>query len=164
MTWFDFAVLAILGISVALGAWRGVIGETIALAAWILGFFGARAFGGAVAHTLYGHLIDSPFLRLAAGWATVFFAVLAVLGLVRIFSKKLVSALGMGLSDRILGFLFGLARGALIVIALVALGGLTDLPKERWWADAKLAPPFEAAVLAAASWLPRDIARHIHFR
>ncbi|MDR0996484.1 MAG: CvpA family protein [Zoogloeaceae bacterium] len=164
MTWFDFAVLAILGVSVLLGAWRGVIGEVIALAAWIIGFFGAKAFGGQVAQALYGGLIDTPILRLCAGWATVFFAVLAVLGLVRIFSKKLIAALGMSLSDRLLGFFFGLVRGALIVLVLVALGGLTDLPKERWWANAKLAPPFETAVLVAAAWLPPDIAKHIHFR
>jgi membrane protein required for colicin V production len=38
MTPFDYVVLGILLASMAIGAWRGVIGEIIALAAWVLAF------------------------------------------------------------------------------------------------------------------------------
>ena len=36
MTAFDYIVVTIFVVSVALGVWRGVVGEVIALVAWIL--------------------------------------------------------------------------------------------------------------------------------
>ena len=43
MTALDFAIIGIILASLLLGAWRGVVGEIIALVAWILGFLAARA-------------------------------------------------------------------------------------------------------------------------
>jgi hypothetical protein len=45
MTVFDYLVLAIVVISLLLGMWRGVVGEIIALVAWVLAFFAAKAGG-----------------------------------------------------------------------------------------------------------------------
>ena len=35
MTWVDYAVIAVLGVSALLGIWRGFIREVLALAGWI---------------------------------------------------------------------------------------------------------------------------------
>ena len=43
MTAFDYAVLAVIAASALLGLWRGVVGEVLALAAWVVAFFVARA-------------------------------------------------------------------------------------------------------------------------
>ena len=45
MTGFDYIVIAIVLVSVLLGLWRGVVGEIIALAAWVLAFFAAKMWG-----------------------------------------------------------------------------------------------------------------------
>ena len=49
-------------------------------------------------------------------------------------------------------------------LILVALGGMTSLPKERWWREAHLSPPFETAVLASQHWLPPEVSKRIRFR
>lgn len=162
MTVFDYVVIGIVAASLALGMWRGVVGEIIALVAWVLAFFAARAFGEEVAG-LYSGMADGA-LRMVAGWVTVFVAVLVVMSLLRLAVRGLLKALGLSVTDRLLGVIFGVARGVLIVLVLVAVGGMTSLPKEKWWAEAYFGPPLETAVLASKPWLPAEVAKRIRFR
>ncbi|MDR2164786.1 MAG: CvpA family protein [Zoogloeaceae bacterium] len=163
MTLFDYGVIAIVGASLLLGLWRGVVGELIALAAWVLAFFAARAFGPEAGASFFTGIADST-LRLLAGYVAVFAGVLVLMALGRLAVSSMVRALGLSASDRLLGVLFGMARGLLITLALVALGGMTSLPRQDWWARAQLAPPLETAVLALKPWLPGEIAKRIKFR
>lgn len=163
MTPFDYVAIGVLLASMALGAWRGVIGEIIALAAWVLAFFAAKWWGDEFARQFLTGIAD-PVLRLVAAWALIFVIVLLLMALVRLAVRGLLKALGLGLSDRALGVLFGAARGVLIVLALVALGGMLSLAKERWWSEAYLSAPLETAVLASKPWLPPEVAKRIRFR
>ena len=162
MTVFDYGVIAILVASLALGLWRGLIGEVLALLAWVLAGLAAWQFGPEIGALLTA--IADPGLRVLAGYATVFFAVLVVLGLLRLAIRGLLKALGLTAVDRLLGVVFGLARGMLIVLIAVAVGGMTSAPKEHWWRAAVLSEPLETAVLASRPWLPPEAAKRIHFR
>ena len=161
MTVFDYLVLLIVATSLLLGMWRGVVGEIIALVAWVLAFFAAKWWGTPVAHWFTA--ISDPTLRIVAGWVAVFMATLVIMALLRLTVRSLIKALGMTLSDRLLGLLFGVARGLAIVLLLVAVGGMTALPKEKWWSEAYFAAPLETAVLASKPWLPSDVAKRIRF-
>ena len=163
MNAFDGAVLAILAASAAIGVWRGVVGEMLALAAWVAAFFAARAFGGEAAALLAKWLAD-PALRMAAGYGLVFVGVLVAFALVRVAMSVLVKAAGLGLLDRLLGGAFGVVRGILVVWVAVLVAGMTPLPKAEWWREAVLAPPLETAVLAARPWLPAELAKRVRFR
>ncbi|MDR3322831.1 MAG: CvpA family protein [Zoogloeaceae bacterium] len=163
MTFFDYGVLAIVGASLLLGVWRGVVGELLALAAWILAFFAARWLGPEIGQALFSSIADTT-LRLMAGYVAVFVGVLVLMALGRLAVSSMIRALGLTLSDRLLGLFFGLARGLVIVLILVTIGGMTRLPQQSWWAEAQLAPPLETAVLALRPWLPADIAKRIKFR
>lgn len=163
MTVFDYVILGIVVVSLAIGLWRGVVGEIIALVAWILAFFAARAWGSEIAEVLFTGIVD-PAVRIVAGWVAVFVAVLIVMSLLRLAVRGLLKALGLTLTDRLLGLIFGAARGLLIVFLLVAVGGMTSVPKEKWWSEAYFAPPLETAVLASKPWLPPDVAKRIRFK
>lgn len=163
MTVFDYVVLGIVVVSLAIGLWRGVVGEIIALVAWILAFFAARTFGSEIAEALFTGILD-PAVRIVAGWVAVFIAVLIVMSLLRLAVRGLLNVLGLTLTDRLLGLIFGAARGLLIVFLLVAVGGMTSVPKEKWWSEAYFAPPLETAVLASKPWLPPDVAKRIRFK
>ena len=162
MAVFDYVVIGIVALSLVLGLWRGVVSEMIALAAWILAFMAALEFGAQVGLQLFMGIAD-PALRALAGCAVVFIGVLVAMSLVRLAVRSMVKALGLSLSDRLLGMVFGLARGLLVVLVLVAAGGLTSAPQQAWWKQAVLAPPLETAVLVAKPWLPDDLAKRIRF-
>lgn len=163
MTAFDYAALAIVGASVFLGLWRGVVSELLALAAWVAAFFAARVWAPTVGEW-FGRWIADGALRQAAGFAAVFLGVLVVFGVARLVVSLLLRAVGLGLIDRLLGGMFGIVRGALVLLAAVLVGGMTPLPKEVWWREAVLAPPMETAVIAAKPWLPPELAKRIRYR
>jgi membrane protein required for colicin V production len=163
MTAFDYVVIGVVAASALLGIWRGVIGEIIALVAWVLAFFAARWWGGEVAQVVFSGVIADPVLRTVAAWVAVFVVVLMLMALLRLAVRGLLKALGLSLTDRLLGVIFGLARGLLIVLVLVAAGGMTSVTKEVWWRGAYFSAPLETAVLASKPWLPPEVAKRIRF-
>lgn len=164
MTWFDYGVLIIIGASVLLGLWRGVVGEILALLAWVLAFLAASEWGADVGQGLYGRQLPDHAWQLVAGCVTVFILILLAMAIVRFALRTLIKAAGLGVADRILGVVFGIARGALIVYLLVAVGGLTNAPHQPWWTEAHTSPPFETAVLLSKPWMPPDLAKRISYR
>ena len=162
MTAFDYVVLAVVGLSLLMGLWRGVVGELVALAAWALAIVASLHFGALAGEWLFASLGDGS-VRVLAGYAAVFVAVLVLMALIRMAMRQLVKALGLTVSDRILGAVFGLARGLLVALVLVALGGMTAAPQQVWWKNAMFSAPLETAVLVARGWLPEDLAKRIRF-
>lgn len=162
MTVFDYVVIGIVGLSLLFGLWRGVVGEVIALMAWALAIFAAVEFGTQVGLAVFSGIAD-PAVRTLAGCVLIFVGVLVAMSLVRMAVRSMVKALGLSVSDRLLGMVFGLVRGVLVSMVLVGLGGMTSAPKQTWWREATLAPPLETAVMVARSWLPDDLAKRIRF-
>jgi membrane protein required for colicin V production len=162
MTGFDYVMIGIVSVSLLFGLWRGVVGEVIALVAWGVGIFAAIDFGTAVGHSLFAGVSD-PALRTLAGCVVIFIGVLVAMSLLNMVVRSMVKALGLSVSDRILGMLFGLVRGVLICMVLVGLGGMTSAPAQPWWQNATLAAPLETVVMAAKPWLPDDLAKRIRF-
>lgn len=164
LTPFDYAVLAIFVISLLFSAWRGVVSELISLAAWVLAFIAARTWGTELGRQLYGSLIQDAFFQLVAGWITIFLFVLIVMSMVRLLVRRFLRLVGFGFTDRILGMAFGCVRGALILVVLTLIAGLTSIPREPWWRDSVLARPLEMGVLAVLPYLPSELAGKISFR
>lgn len=163
MTAFDYAVLAIVAASILLGAWRGLVSEVLALAAWVAALLAGRALAPEMA-PVFGEWLQEPALRYAAAFIAIVVAVLVAAALLRLALSKLLRAIGLGPLDRFLGAVFGVARGVLVVLLCVLIGGLTVLPQQAWWRQAWLAPPLETAVLAAKPWLPAAVAKRIRYR
>jgi membrane protein required for colicin V production len=162
MTGFDYVVIGIVGVSLLFGLWRGVVGEVIALTAWGVGIFAAIEFGARVGHSVFAGLSD-PALRTLAGCVVIFVGVLVTMAVLNMAIRSMVKALGLSVSDRLLGMVFGLVRGVLVCMVLVGLGGMTSAPSQAWWQDATLSAPLETVVLAAKAWLPDDLAKRIRF-
>lgn len=163
MTVFDYIVVALLTVSAAVGAWRGLVSEVIALVAWIAAALAAWLYGSVVATWMEG-VIAEPFWRTVAGHVLVFFTVMLLAAALRFLLRELLRIAGLGPADRLFGTFFGVARGVTIACVLVLLGGLAGMANEPWWRNALLSPPLETAVLAAKPWLPEWVADRVRFR
>jgi membrane protein required for colicin V production len=162
MTWFDYAAFAIVGLSVLLAVFRGVVREIAALAGWAAALILSGLFAQQLAQWLPAAL--SPMLRAVIAYLVIFLGVLLLSGLAGVLLAKVFRAVGLGFTDRAVGALFGLVRGVLIVFVAVMLAGLTSLPREPFWREAALSGPIETAVLAATPALPKDLAQRIRYR
>jgi membrane protein required for colicin V production len=163
VTAFDYAVLIGIALSVLLGFWRGVVSEVLSLAAWILAIVFGKLFAPHLAPEL-ARWISNTGLQYLVAFAAIVVVVLLLSSVVRLLLSGMLRAIGLGLIDRLLGAIFGLVRGVVVVLACVAAGGLTSLPKQAWWHDAMLAPPLETAVVALKPWMPQQWASKIRYR
>lgn len=162
MTLIDYVVLAIVGFSVLLSVLRGLVRELLSLAGWVIAFVVARLFGGDLA-ALMPEEIPGDELRWLAGFVTLFLAVLLAMSLVAVAVSQLVKSAGLSVEDRVLGALFGLARGVAVVIVLALVAGTTALPKQPVWREAALRPLLELVSLGVKGWLPPALAQHIKY-
>jgi len=162
MTWFDYGVLTVLGVSFLVGILRGFAREMIALAAWFAAFLLAAVFSDTVAGYMPANL--GPMLAGLLAFLLIFIAVLVAGGVVGLVVSLMVRAAGMGLADRFLGAVFGAVRGIAVTLFAVLLAGLTPLPGELFWRQAVLAGPFETAALALRPYLPDGMAQRLKYR
>lgn len=162
MTAFDYTLLAVVGVSILLGVMRGLVREALNLLAWVAAFWLAYAYTADIAPML-PEAIPSESLRLLAAFVMLFLGALLLMSLVTIALAELVKNLGLGVYDRGLGALFGLARGVLIVLTLVLLAGLTSLPHQGFWRNAMFSAPLETLAADVKPWLPEGLSKRINY-
>jgi membrane protein required for colicin V production len=162
MTWFDYALIAVVGLSALIGIWRGLVREVFALAGWIAAIAVALLFAGEVAR-LIPPSFATPLVRTVIAFTALFIVILVVVSIAGLLFTKAVRAVGLGLADRTLGGVFGFARGALILLVIALAAGLTAVPKEPFWREAKLAPPLETAAIAVKPYLPPALADKVRY-
>lgn len=162
MTWLDYAVIGVFGVSTAWGLWCGLVREIVSLLGWLVAFLSASLFAG----PLSVHMPDSvptAELRTVAAFLLIFIAALVVTTLLGIVLSHLVKAVGLGGLDRTLGALFGMARGVLVLVAIALLAGLTRAPAQPWWRDSFSGAVLVAAALAFKPWLPPTFAERLRY-
>lgn len=162
MSAFDYVILAMTAISILISIWRGLVREVMSLLSWLGAIWAAIRFSVEVAQWLPAS-ISNPSLRYVVAFVLIFLCIVIVLELFGVLLAKLFHAAGLAFIDRLLGAVFGFARGALLAWILTLLGGLTALPGQPWWREALLAPPLQAAVLAARPLLPLEVAKRLKY-
>lgn len=162
MNWADYLIIILITISVMVGLWRGLLREVISVVTWIAAFAIAFLFAQDGAAHLTGH-IELPSLRLAAAFGGLFLTTLLIGWLIGLLASCLVDHAGLTSTDRVLGAVFGLARGALIVAVLVLAAGLTPLPNDVWWQQSSLLTRFEEGAIWMRGFLPPELAQNVRF-
>ena len=162
MTTFDWVVVSIVALSTLFAFFRGVIRELVALAAWIGGLVLAVAFTPALAGVL-PEMLGQPALRYVIAFTLIVIAALVVGALIAWPLAGIVHAVGLGFVDRVLGSIFGFARGIVLMLAFVFVAGLTSLPRTAWWQNAALVPPLVAGVYALRPHLPAAVAGRLDY-
>lgn len=169
MTGFDFAVMAILLVSLLFGLWRGLVYEVLSLAGWPVAFLLSKLFAGDVAPMMPGPALSNiegtqETMRIMLAYTVVFVAALIVWGVLAWLFSRLVKAVGLGWLDRVLGGLFGVLRGGLVILVLVWLAGMTSVPEQPFWRTAQTSKTAEDVALLTKVWLPDNIAQRVHYR
>ena len=160
LTAVDWILLAVLGLSMLLGLWRGLVQEVLSLAGWVAAFFVAQIYAPQAAAWLPMEG-SSQMLRYAAGFVVVFIAVLIATVLVSFVIKKLVSAVGLGPLDRLLGSLFGLLRGLVILLAVTVVVGMTPMRESDAWQHAQGAQWLQQFLHVLKPVLPADFGKYL---
>lgn len=162
MTLFDYLLLIILFCSIIISLWRGLIKEILSLVSWIVAFVVANAFSGTLAAWL-PDMLPGHIVRLIVAFVALFIGVRLLMALCMKAVDAMISASGLKLADRGLGGLFGLARGCVIVVAVVLVCGMTSIPQQAFWRNALFSPITVSAVRTVMPFLPDSVTRYVRF-
>ncbi len=142
-------------LSMVLGAWRGFLYEVFSLAGWVAAFLLAKWFAADAAAylPLQG---ASDALKTVAGFLVVFVASAFGFGLVSWLVRKLAEKAGLRPVDRVLGSLFGMARGLILLVFAAFVVGLTPWARDVTWLESRLAQVLVVLAGHAKVLLPEE--------
>jgi membrane protein required for colicin V production len=157
----NVADLAVIGFILLSGLWaflRGFVREVLGVVAWV----------GAAFVTIWGFPLARPYARQiisidvvadAAAGLALFIVSLILFSLVSGAISSRVRGSGLSALDRTLGFLFGLARGVVLVcLAYLVLQWAVPRVEERpaWVLSARTLPMIEQGAAALSRLVPSD--------
>lgn len=143
MNWADWTIVAIIGISCLISIWRGFVKEALSLLAWVIATFVAIAFHPRLAIIL-AQWVDTPSIRTVLAFLLLFIGTLLLGALLNHLLVSVIRASGLGGLDRLLGVGFGVARGLLLVLAVVMfLPMLVPVNQDAWWGQSRFIPHFQ---------------------
>mgnify|MGYP001547231626 CR=1 FL=1 len=161
MTPVDIAIVAVIALSALVSLVRGAVREVISLAAWVVSFAIALMYADTVARHFAG-LVHVPWLRYVLSFVLLLVTAVLLASLAGRLLAMAVKSSGLGWTDRLLGMVFGLARGLIVVAVLTVLIGAMPVQQAGWWKQSRLLPYFNGATQKLMAEVPRDdIARAV---
>jgi membrane protein required for colicin V production len=142
MVWADSVIVGVIALSALVGLARGLLREVLSFVIWLGALLIAWTFHKELAAELT-RWFPNPTVRLGVAFS-ILVALMLILG--AIFGHllyTLVRKTGLTGTDRLLGLVFGVARGAVMVAMLVFLGALTPLQEDPWWQESSLIGRFQ---------------------
>ncbi len=113
----DWFIIVVVAASILVSLWRGFAREAISLAAWVAAFVIANVFVGQLA-SLLASWIENITGRYVAAYALLFVGTLMVGGVLGMLAAQLMKVTGLSVLDRMLGTVFGFARGVILILVM----------------------------------------------
>jgi len=153
LTWIDYSIIALIGVSIIISLIRGFVREVFSLITWIAAFLIAFNFGESLG-ALFSDHIKSEKMCFIIAFAILFFSTLIIGAIVNYLVSTLVQKTGLSGTDRVMGMVLGGARGVLIVSILIILAGFTAIPKDSAWQQSVLLPELKGCVVWVEQYIP----------
>lgn len=151
LTAADWVIIAVIGISAILSVMRGFVREAASIIAWIAAFLVTGRMYPTVAPLFV--FSNDELTRNVLAVIALFIVTLLLVGMVGRLVCTMVQKAGLSGFDRLLGVVFGVVRGVLIVAAVLALLRilvnlhiLTFITQTQWYSQSVLIPDLQRLV------------------
>lgn len=152
----DWIVIALLALSILVGLLRGFIREVVSVVGWVVGAYLAVQFAVSLGARIPLE-VEWPLAKTLLAGALIVVVCVFAAALIGWLLQRVLAAVKLSAADRILGGIFGLARGLLILGLLVFFAHDTAVAQQQFWRDSIVLPQAEAAVRFALKHLPRVV-------
>ena len=161
MSFIDIIVLIVLFSSLIFGFFRGFVKELLSLMAWAFAFFVAYYFSSSVA-------IIFPFeaefsIKYVGSFVLIFIFVLIISSILIKFLSTFIHKIGLGASNIILGGLFGILRGIIVVYLLIFVIEKTSFVEKPSWQQANSIVLIKLLVEKTFPYLPQDWVNNVKY-
>lgn len=151
MTWVDAVLLALIAVSGVIGYMRGLVREVLGVGAWVGAIFFAFYMLDGM-RGLFVNLVPAPWMADVAALAAVFVVTLIILKIIIALIARSVQSSVLGGVDRALGVVFGLGRGAVVIlVAYIAAGAF--VPNPALWPEPVRGTRSLPLIADGAAWL-----------
>lgn len=140
MVLIDWIIIIVVLLSTLVSLARGFVKEAMSLASWIAAFLLARLLAPTFS-SYFVQWFDSTTIQVGIAFVAVFVVVLILGALISFLFNSAVEQVGLKGSDRMLGSVFGLARGLLVVVLGYSLMQVFSM--QQMWPDSLLLPYVE---------------------
>ena len=154
--WLDCAIVAVIGLSIITGMFRGFVKELISLGVWVLAIWLASTYSQIVSVWVQHYIADKTAC-VAVAFVAVLVATLIAGALVNIIISLSLHRSGLSGIDRLLGMGFGFVRGVFIVALLMLVAKMTSLPSDEYRAKSRLYEQFDPLVDWIYGYTPKVI-------
>jgi membrane protein required for colicin V production len=161
MSPFDYFILTLLIVSSVYGVYRGLIKEVLSLTGLVLSFYLASNFDNLLA-SIVPIENKSDFLIISA-FILIFVSTLILTSLlIKIISKVLKFA-GLSILNRFFGFIFGMARGLVVVLVILYLNQLIPFINLIDPTESTLIPLLDPIFSIVLEYLPNYQSTHVEY-
>ena len=157
----SFIDIIVLFSSLIFGFFRGFVKELLSLMAWAFAFFVAYYFSSSVAIMLP---FEAEFsIKYVGSFVLIFIFVLIVSSILIKFLSTFIHKIGLGASNIILGGLFGILRGVIVVYLLIFVIEKTSYAEEASWQKANSIVLIKLLVEKTFPYLPQDWVNNVKY-
>ena len=149
--------MGVVAISATLSWLRGFVKEALSLLTWLSALVISYLFAPSLATLLADYVVLSSTWLFGLARIILFVSTLIVGSLVKNLFAELIKATGLKKTDRLLGVGFGVARGGLIVLLVIAgLRWFDVAQSEPWWLESQLIPVFSQFEENLLAWFQQQ--------
>ena len=138
MVTFDYVLIGVVALSTIVSLFRGFFKEAFSVVTWLVALWAAWRFGVQAAE-LIGDW-GTSVMRLWVARLAIVIGVLLCGGLLNWLLGMLLHSTGLSGTDRVIGMIFGMARGVILVGILLVVMEAMKFDEEPWWWESKLIP------------------------
>ncbi len=119
MTTFDIIVFSILGLSVVLSLFKGLVKEIFSLLSYLGGYLMAAHYQQSFAQVFIEIIPSKAIAKLIAFIAIYIFTAITISLIGRVFRSMIISATKLSIFDRLIGGFVGFGKGLIIIVAII---------------------------------------------
>ena len=152
LTNYDIIFLVVIGASSILALIRGGVGELLSLCTWFIVYYLLKHYA-TILNEFIPHTISNHLFRTGIVFVVVFIVTAIFIAIIKKLTINLISSIGLGSLNYVLGFIFGIIRGVLICGLIVIIVEMFNLDTSHDWKKAKLAPLIDPVIGQIANTL-----------
>ncbi len=141
---------------------RGARIEAFSFMFWLLsiaiGFVFCNEFS-----IYFDSILNLPIVKIVTAFVSLLFMTLMVGIIIRLLLGSVIKKPQLCFTDRLLGMLIGILNGMIVIVLFILLAGLTNLPKELWWTQSSLLPPFQISAIWLRDNIPSELTSNVHY-
>ena len=153
---YDLIFFGIIVASSIFALIRGGIAEILSISSWFIALWLMHKYGDKINYFIPSN-ITTPLIRSVVVYAVIFIVVAIFIAIIKKIFAKVISQLGLGGLNYLIGLVFGIIRGIFICAIIVIIIEMLNIDPSHNWKHSKTYPIIRPAIELIVGAIPDSI-------